>query len=520
MSRSDYWTAAALWARSRLPGIPAAFTGLLGRSELEGSPARNARPFELPSKLGKLRPKRVPGIAALIGAVSACGAPESAAPPPPPPAAVHSVTIQPDSVILLVGEVSQLEAAVRDSSGNILTDRPVTWTVTGSSATVTPTGEIRAVATGVTTVTAESEGKRGRADVRVGVVFAVASAGAHQCGISVRGTAYCWGFNASGELGDGTTIDRTTPDLVLGGLSWSAISAGSNSTCGLDSGGLAHCWGSNVSGGLGNGSTTSSSIPVEVIGGHTFASISVGDASPCAVTALGVGYCWGANDYGQVGDGEFGSIRTAPVAVTGDHTFSEISAGAGAQYSHACGIDTEGAAFCWGLNEHGQLGHGLPDGLTHHPTPLPVEGGVVFASISAGTTHTCGLTPTGSAFCWGENSDGALGDGTTSDRATPVQVLGGLKFVSLSAGSRVTCGVTQAGAAYCWGFNSAEGSRLAIGPSSQTVTSPQPVVGDLRFSSISVGFLETCALTPAELLYCWGPTPTPRSTPTKVAGQP
>src|SRR5438552_18535504 len=86
------------------------------------------------------------------------------------------------------------------------------------------------------------------------------------------------------------------------------------------------------------------------------------------------------------------------------------------------------------------------------PPPPPVTF-LTFGTVSPGDAHTCGITTDGTSYCWGDNSDGQLGDGTTSDRSTPAAVPGGLSFITVGAGYRHTCGVTNAGAPYCWGRN-------------------------------------------------------------------
>src|SRR5437016_41827 len=128
-------------------------------------------------------------------------------------------------------------------------------------------------------------------------------------------------------------------------------------------------------------------------------------------------------------------------------TFARVSAGG----VHTCGVTSGGAGYCWGSNSVGQLGDGT---TTNRSSPVPVGGGVSFAAVgAAGGAHTCGVTAGGVAYCWGCNSNGQLGDGTTTDRSTPVLVAGGVSFAAVSAGSYHTCGLTAAGAVYCWGVN-------------------------------------------------------------------
>src|SRR5256885_3576942 len=132
-------------------------------------------------------------------------------------------------------------------------------------------------------------------------------------------------------------------------------------------------------------------------------------------------------------------------------TFASVDGG----YVHTCGVTTSGAAYCWGDNFSGQLGEETASSVWYRPSPAPVAGQELrFTTISAGVWHTCGVAPSGVAYCWGDNFFGQLGDGTGVARATPVPVAGALRFAAVSAGSFHTCGITTSGAAYCWGDNS------------------------------------------------------------------
>jgi alpha-tubulin suppressor-like RCC1 family protein len=125
----------------------------------------------------------------------------------------------------------------------------------------------------------------------------------HSCAITVGGPTLCWGLNEYGQVGDGTTADRSSPATVAGGHAFAAITAGLRHTCALDTSGAAWCWGDNTYGELGDGTQTRSDTPVAVAGGLQFAYLKAGELSACGVTPAGVAYCWGDNEYGQLGDG-------------------------------------------------------------------------------------------------------------------------------------------------------------------------------------------------------------------------
>src|SRR5207253_936056 len=164
--------------------------------------------------------------------------------------------------------------------------------------------------------------------------------------------AYCWGYNGWGQLGNGTTEDGQRPVAVAGGLHFTALTAGYMHNCGVTASGAAYCWGYNGYhsgfGPLGNGSVTPSSVPVAVAGGPTFTAISAGgfDAGyACAVATSGAAYCWGEGGYGELGIGA-SDLSLVPVSVSGGLTFSAVDAG---WRYHTCGLTTSGAAYCWGL---------------------------------------------------------------------------------------------------------------------------------------------------------------------------
>ena len=248
-----------------------------------------------------------------------------------------------------------------------------------------------------------------------------ASGSEHTCGVTTIGDAYCWGWNHKGQLGDGTTgTDRATPNLVSGGHTWTSVSGGRYHTCGVTTVGDAYCWGSDQYGQLGDGTTTDSSVPVLVSGGHTWASVS-GDS--CGMTTVGDAYCWGSNQYGQLGDG-ITTDSNVPVLVSGGHTWASVTNG----NDHTCGVTLFNEAYCWGKNAYGQIGDGTTGGGTwtwtpkHNPTV--VSGGLTWVSLTNGNDHTCGVTTSDVAYCWGSNSRGELGFGTNTHSAVPVKVGG------------------------------------------------------------------------------------------------
>jgi serine/threonine protein kinase/alpha-tubulin suppressor-like RCC1 family protein len=322
---------------------------------------------------------------------------------------------------------------------------------------------------------------------------ATVAGGTHTCAVTGDGTAYCWGGNDNGQLGDGNTTRRSAPGPVDGPLSLAVISAGVTHTCGVAPDGTAHCWGSNESGQLGDGTASGHAEPRPVAGGMRFTSVAAGVSHTCALTAGGQAFCWGGNVNGQLGDGTRAG-RSTPGQVAGSQRFSAIAVG----WTHTCGLTRSGAAYCWGRNAHGQLGDGT--GLDRME-PTRVSGVPAFRSISAGSAHTCGVDTDGEAHCWGQNTYGQLGDGTSQNRTAPVQV-GRLADVgSIVAGGVHTCATTRSGAAYCWGRNTY--GQLGDGTTSDRMD-PVPVSGDQNFVALSASGAHTCGETRTGRSYCWG----------------
>ncbi len=283
-------------------------------------------------------------------------------------------------------------------------------------------------------------------------VQAIAAGDYFSCALTDAGAVKCWGYNGFGQLGDGTTRDRHTP-VGVAGLSKGvvAIAAGSTHACALTNGGAVRCWGSNGSGALGNGTASGRRSPAGVMGmASGVTTITAGLDYTCALTSPGGVKCWGDNGMGKLGDRTL-TDRYTPVDVFG---LTSGVAGVTASHSlgHTCAITSGGAVECWGDNAFGELG----DGTTNNRyAPVAVAGlssGIVAAS--AGGFYTCAIAGLGRMLCWGDNSDGALGDGTRTDRSTPVEVARlGDGVVSMATGLSHTCAVTGAGVVKCWGDN-------------------------------------------------------------------
>jgi alpha-tubulin suppressor-like RCC1 family protein len=274
----------------------------------------------------------------------------------------------------------------------------------------------------------------------------------HTCALSIDGHVKCWGGNGNGQLGNGTNNNSLSP-VEVAGLDEKvvALAAGASHTCVVTQSRGMVCWGYNDSGQLGDGTTVDSNIPVGVVGlSEGVTAIALGNAGhTCAVTSGGGLKCWGWNAAGQVGDGTK-TNRSIPVEVDG--LIDVIGATAG--YSHTCVLTRDGKDLCWGENKYGQLGNG-----TRQESSSPVESGDIpgkVIQLVAGSIHTCALTEDGRTFCWGGNEWGQLGDGSTTGRLQPVPILStGAVITAISIGGIHSCGLTAGGDVLCWGGNEA-----------------------------------------------------------------
>jgi alpha-tubulin suppressor-like RCC1 family protein len=317
----------------------------------------------------------------------------------------------------------------------------------------------------------------------------VSAAEFHSLGVRQNGTAWAWGCNGQGRLGDATTTSRTSPVSVVGGFTdWCQVSAGSYHSLGVRANGTAWAWGVNSSGNLGDGTTTNRSSPVSVVGGFTdWCQVSAGDSHSLGVRTNGTVWAWGCNGQGRLGDGTTTS-RTSPVSVVGGFIdWCQVSAG----NTHSLGVRQNGTAWAWGLNINGRLGDGT---TTSTSSPVSVVGGFTdWCQVSAGGSHSLGVRTNGTVWAWGNNGSGRLGDATTTSRTSPVSVVGGFTdWCQVSAGGTHSLGVRTNGTVWAWGCNGQ--GRLGDGTTTERI-SPVSVVGDFTdWCQVSAGIDHSLAI--------------------------
>lgn len=315
----------------------------------------------------------------------------------------------------------------------------------------------------------------------------------HSCMLDDDGSAWCWGSNSSGQVGDGNPVNAvTSPTAVVGGLRFVHLAAGSSHTCALDADGVAFCWGWNLEGQLGSGGTAHGYVPLEVVGGRTFLQLAANGSATCGLETDATTWCWGSGALGH----PTVTFSTMPIQVPTDLRFMRLLGGGGL----ICGLVIDGRAYCWGDNATGQYGDGS---ITSSRTPVASAGGMLLEHISPYDSHTCGIDVAGVSFCWGRNSYGQLGSGDFVDSLNPVQVAGGLQLVGIATATWHSCGLDGVGAAWCWGYN--RNGHLGTGTATQTpIPTPQPVTGNHRFDWLATGEQHACGRTFEGRVLCWG----------------
>jgi alpha-tubulin suppressor-like RCC1 family protein len=411
-----------------------------------------------------------------------------------------------DWVVSLGGGSTSPTSSVANNTGRAATK----WTLgnTGGPSTITAT--VRTITDTVTTAFTGA----------VFIVFeTVSAAGRSSCGIDDGGVLFCWGFNGDGQMGIGagpvgSGPVYTFPQAVTSvtAQSFASLNGGQYHHCAVTFSHVGYCWGDNNNGQLGiNQPTRSAPEPTLIFTGLPFANISSGRSHTCGVTIGGRAWCWGSNERGQLGGNvdidttlnTVSLISTRAPAQVGSKIdgkffavfdFSAIAAGG----VHTCAVEPAKSVRCWGLGREGQLGNGTNS--VDEYVPQMVSTATPMDSITAGFKHSCSLSTTGEAYCWGDNTDGQLGVGNNNSQNVPAAVSGG-PYIQVAAGYGHTCALSAGGQAFCWGRN----DRGQLGDGTTTArNSPVAVGGGHAFKMISAGDLSTCGVTTGNVAYCWG----------------
>ena len=355
----------------------------------------------------------------------------------------------------------------------------------------------------------------------------------HSSALSSSGRVFIWGSNDRGQLGDGTTIDKTTPTEITSSFNLGAgetiisINLGYAHSSALSSTGRVFTWGLNSNGQLGDGTTIIRTAPTEITSqfnlgvGETIIKLTLGGLHSSSLSSTGRVFTWGSNFYGQLGNGTTTGVQDPnplPIDITNrfslraGETISSINLGR----FHSSALSSTGRVFTWGWNIIGQLGDGT---TTQRTTPTNITSrfnlgtGETIISMSLGNMHSSTLTSTGRIFTWGENTYGQLGDGTTIRKYTPTEITSGFNLgvgetiISINLGFYHSSALSSTGRVFTWGYNGA--GQLGDGT---TIDKTTPTEITSRFNlgvgesiiSINLGYAHSSALTSTCRVFTWG----------------
>ena len=317
--------------------------------------------------------------------------------------------------------------------------------------------------------------------------------------IKKNGELYGWGDNNGGQLGDGTTTNRTTPTRIGTESDWSTVAAGVFHTLAIKTNGELYAWGSNVEGQLGDGTKTSSSTPKRIGTSSNWRYIAAGEQHSLAINASGQLYAWGDNQYGQLGDGT-NIDRSTPQRIGNAANWTSISTKA----NHTLALNSSNEIYAWGLNSYGRLGDGT---RINKNKPARVGTASNWVNVSAGGSHSTAVNSLGEIYTWGYNSAGQLGDNSTATRTSPVKIYetmnnSGIKWKSVSAGMDHTLAVNENNELFAWGY----GASGQVGPGNISFVNKivRKIGTSTNWSTVIGGGFSSMALNSNNELYAWG----------------
>lgn len=333
--------------------------------------------------------------------------------------------------------------------------------------------------------------------VDAGISYKFISAGSdYKCGITSLDQLKCWGNNSYGQLGIGTTTSQATPTIVNSGTTYKMISAsrGTMTTCAITSADVLQCWGYNYYGQVGNGNTTDVLSPTTIDSGTNYKKVSVGSSITCGITDTNKIKCWG---HGYLGNGTYSSYLSVPTAIDVITDYSDISVG-----GHICGVTTSSLTKCWGSNSGGQLGDGTS---ADRQTPTVILSSDIFTTVTAGGGFSCGLKSNGSIVCWGQNAVGQFGYGNAFSNRVPTKVDFTGTIADVSVGESILCLIDSSQKLKCHSTTYPSSSIfLGNGVPSANIKAPIRVDPLTSYSLISNNSDTSCGITTAGVLKCWG----------------
>lgn len=329
-------------------------------------------------------------------------------------------------------------------------------------------------------------------------ITAIAGGGRNSIVLCNDSTVKNWGYNRWFQLGDGTNnttgcLCKYTPVKVSGLTSVIELAGGMWYSLALKNDGTVWAWGLNNTGQLGDGTTTERTIPIQVSGLTGITTISAGGWHSLALKNDGTVWAWGSNGNYQLGDLNYTTCKSIPIQVS---SLTEIKA-IKAQYKYSLALKNDGTVWLLGQHNKDQLWGGV---ITHR-TPMQVSGLTDIIAITGGQYHSLALKKDGTLWAWGENSEGQLGDGTTTDRNTPIQVIGITGITTIAGGDFYSLALKKDGTVWAWGENNT--GQLGDGTTTDR-TVPVQVTGLTGIKAIVGGGSHSLALKNDGTVWAWG----------------
>lgn len=342
---------------------------------------------------------------------------------------------------------------------------------------------------------------------------AVTVGGSHSCGLRLDGALYCWGGNASGQLGIATARGscgtrkvpcEAGPRAAQTSVRFTSVSAGQRHSCAISIERTLYCWGENFVFETGVQAEVLVTVPTPVRRDLQFLDVAPGTTHTCALRTNGAVYCWGQGSFGALGRGDT-ATSVIPQPIASDERFVLVRSGR----LRSCAVALDGAAWCWGLEWESSQGN--VDYFHQRLLPHRLAGLPPLRDISISASSTCALTVDAVSLCWESNAFAQLGDGTTTSTATPSLVASAERFTNVSSGIIQSCATATDGRAYCWGNNSfgqlgvpRPGDHCGIA-ALECSLQPIGVFGQQRFTVVVTGFgTHTCGISVDTSILCWG----------------
>ncbi|MBI5417584.1 Ig-like domain-containing protein [Candidatus Poribacteria bacterium] len=319
------------------------------------------------------------------------------------------------------------------------------------------------------------------------------SGGNYTVGLRSDGTLWAWGRNNYGQLGDGTTINKSIPTYIDADTTWIAIACGNEHTIGLINNGTLWAWGRNNFGQLGDSTTINRFTPSKIGTDSNWEAIACGDNHSLGLRADNTLWAWGRNIYGQLGNGT-NVDKITPTQIGADNTWFAIACGS----EYTIGLKNDSTLWAWGRNAYGQLGNG-----TNIDKTIPTQIGMdtTWIAMACGKEHTIGLKNDSTLWAWGRNNYGQLGNGTNIDKAMPIQIGMDTTWVAIACGDNHSLGLKADGTLWTWGNNG--NGQLGDGTNID-INSPTQIGHNTTWVKIRAGDNYTIALDNHTILWAWG----------------